>query len=29
VTFSKPGFYPYICSLHDVLGMKGKVVVLP
>jgi plastocyanin len=29
VTFSKPGLYPYICSLHDVLGMKGKVVVLP
>ena len=29
VTFSKPGIYPYICSLHDVLGMKGKVVVLP
>ena len=29
VTFSKPGIYPYICSLHDVLGMKGSVVVLP
>jgi plastocyanin len=29
VTFSKPGLYPYICSLHDALGMKGKVVVLP
>ena len=29
VTFSKPGIYPYICALHDVLGMKGKVIVLP
>jgi len=29
ITFSKPGIYPYICSLHDVLGMKGSVVVLP
>jgi plastocyanin len=29
VTFSKPGIYPYICALHDGLGMKGKVVVLP
>ena len=29
VTFSKPGMYPYICALHDGLGMKGKVVVLP
>lgn len=29
VTFSKPGVYPYICGLHDGLGMKGKVVVLP
>ena len=29
VTFTKPGIYPYICSLHDVLGMKGNVVVLP
>jgi plastocyanin len=29
VTFSKPGTYPYICALHDVLGMKGKVIVLP
>ena len=28
VTFSKPGIYSYICSLHDVLGMKGSVVVL-
>ena len=29
VTFAKPGVYPYICSLHDVLGMKGRVIVLP
>jgi plastocyanin len=29
VTFSKPGVYPYICALHDGLGMKGQVVVLP
>ena len=29
VTFTKPGSYPYICALHDVLGMKGKVRVLP
>jgi plastocyanin len=29
VTFSKPGVYPYICALHDGLGMKGRVVVLP
>jgi len=29
VTFTSPGIYPYICSLHDVLGMKGRVTVLP
>lgn len=29
VTFTKAGTYPYICALHDVLGMKGKVIVLP
>ena len=29
VTFTHAGTYPYICALHDILGMKGKVVVLP
>ncbi len=29
VTFPNPGTYPYICALHDGLGMKGQVVVLP
>src|SRR5215469_6265643 len=29
VTFNKQGIYPYICALHDGLGMKGKVIVLP
>jgi plastocyanin len=29
VTFTHPGTYPYICALHDELGMKGTVVVLP
>ena len=29
VTFAEPGIYPYICSLHDFLGMKGTVFVLP
>ncbi len=29
VTFTSPGIYPYICALHDELGMKGIVVVLP
>lgn len=29
VTFTNPGIFPYICSLHDVLGMKGRVIVLP
>ena len=29
VTFTKAGTYPYICALHDNLGMKGKVIVLP
>lgn len=29
ITFTKAGTYPYICALHDVLGMKGKIIVLP
>ena len=29
VTFTKAGTYPYICALHDNLGMKGEVIVLP
>jgi plastocyanin len=29
IKFTKPGVYPYICALHDVDGMLGKVVVLP
>jgi plastocyanin len=29
VTFTSPGVYPYICALHDGLGMKGTVIVLP
>ena len=29
VTFTRAGTYPYICALHDDLGMKGTIVVLP
>lgn len=29
VTFTKAGTYQYICALHDDLGMKGTIVVLP
>ncbi|HKS67799.1 MAG TPA: plastocyanin/azurin family copper-binding protein [Candidatus Acidoferrales bacterium] len=29
VTFTKAGTYPYECSFHDNLGMRGKVIVLP
>ncbi|HET8826707.1 MAG TPA: plastocyanin/azurin family copper-binding protein [Terriglobales bacterium] len=29
VTFTASGVYPYICALHDNLGMKGMIVVLP
>lgn len=29
ITFTNPGVYPYICALHDGLGMKGRIIVLP
>jgi plastocyanin len=29
VTFTHAGTFPYICALHDTLGMKGKIIVLP
>jgi plastocyanin len=29
VTFTQPGTYDYICAIHDELGMKGKVIVVP
>ncbi len=29
ITFTKTGTYPYICALHDDLGMKGRIIVLP
>ena len=29
VTFTAPGVFNYFCALHDDLGMKGTVVVLP
>lgn len=29
VTFTAPGTFNYICGLHDLLGMKGTVIVLP
>lgn len=29
ITFTHSGVYPYICELHDMLGMKGQVVVQP
>jgi plastocyanin len=29
ITFAHAGTYNYICALHDVNGMVGKVVVLP
>jgi plastocyanin len=28
-TFTAPGTYPYICALHDDLGMKGTILVVP
>ena len=29
VTFPHAGVFPYICALHDTLGMRGKVIVRP
>ena len=29
ITFTHPGTYPYICALHDNLGMQGEIIVLP
>ncbi len=29
VTFTNAGVFAYICALHDDLGMKGTVIVLP
>jgi plastocyanin len=29
ITFTTPGVYPYFCALHDNLGMKGRIIVLP
>jgi plastocyanin len=29
VTFTQAGVFPYICALHDNLGMVGKVTVVP
>jgi len=29
ITFATPGVYSYICALHDNLGMKGRIIVLP
>jgi len=29
VTFPNPGVFPYICALHDEMGMVGQVTVTP
>ena len=29
VKFTKSGTYPYICELHDEIGMVGQVIVNP
>ena len=29
VTFPNPGIFPYICALHDEMGMVGQVTVSP
>jgi plastocyanin len=29
IAFTTAGIYPYICAIHDGLGMKGTITVLP
>lgn len=29
VTFTRPGTYEYVCLLHENMGMKGTITVLP
>ena len=29
LTFDKPGTYKYLCILHDYMGMKGQINVIP
>jgi plastocyanin len=29
IRFTHPGTFPYICALHDDLGMKGVIIVVP
>jgi plastocyanin len=29
VTFTEPGRYEYICALHELMGMKGTITVVP
>jgi plastocyanin len=29
LTFDKPGVYEYICALHEPMGMKGAITVVP
>jgi plastocyanin len=29
VIFTKAGTYPFVCALHDNLGMTGRIIVLP
>jgi plastocyanin len=29
VTFTHAGVFQYLCALHDELGMRGKIIVLP
>jgi plastocyanin len=29
LTFETPGTYEYVCLIHQELGMKGTITVLP